>query len=124
MDVHPTALAVAGATPAKGAKLDGVNLLPYLSGERSGAPHEFLFWRYGAQSAARSGNWKLVKMGGQIPQLFDLAADIGEEKDLASQKPDMAKKLETSLQEWDSQLEKPRWGGEVVAEKKKRKKEK
>ena len=110
LDVHPTALALAGAKLPTNPKLDGVNLLPYLSGEKSGPPHEFLFWRYGGQSAVRNGNWKLVKMAGN-QELFDLASDIGEKKDLAAEKSEVAKKLQAALKEWDSQLMKPLWGG-------------
>src|SRR5262249_14129808 len=42
-------------------KLDGVNLLPYLRGEKKEAPHEALYWRFGGQMAIRKGDWKLVK---------------------------------------------------------------
>src|SRR5207244_3431206 len=111
LDIHPTALAAADAKAPKEAQFDGVNLLPYLSGEKSGAPHEFLFWRFGAQSAVRNGNWKLVKMNSQPAQLFDLAVDIGEKTDLAAQKPEVEKKLAQAWREWDSQLAKPLWGG-------------
>ncbi|MCX5758725.1 MAG: sulfatase-like hydrolase/transferase, partial [Candidatus Hydrogenedentes bacterium] len=45
IDVHPTALAVAGVIPPADAKLEGVNLLPYLTGQESAAPHDALFWR-------------------------------------------------------------------------------
>ena len=41
-------------------KLDGVNLLPYLSGENSGRPHETLYWRIDGMWAIRHGDWKLV----------------------------------------------------------------
>ncbi|MGB9620624.1 MAG: sulfatase-like hydrolase/transferase, partial [Armatimonadota bacterium] len=77
LDIHPTCLAAAGVgAPRSGAKaLDGVDLLPYLEGRKSDAPHEWLFWRYGPQSAVRRGRWKLVRMEGKT-QLFDLEADI------------------------------------------------
>ena len=42
-------------------KLDGVNLLPYLDGKNTGAPHETLYWRFGEQMAIRQGDWKLVR---------------------------------------------------------------
>ena len=45
LDIAPTALAAAGVTIGTEAKLDGVNLLPYLAGENKTAPHEALYWR-------------------------------------------------------------------------------
>ena len=39
--------------------MDGVNLLPYLTGEKTGAPHEALYWRFGAKHAIRKGDWKV-----------------------------------------------------------------
>ena len=41
-------------------KLDGVDLRPYLTGERSDRPHETLYWRFGDQWAVRHGDWKLL----------------------------------------------------------------
>ena len=61
LDLLPTALAAAGVTPPAGAKLDGINLLPFLTGKSSEPPHSTLFWRYGDQMAVRQGDWKLVR---------------------------------------------------------------
>jgi arylsulfatase A-like enzyme len=121
LDIHPTALAAGGIKPPVDAKLDGLDLMPYLAGNKTGAPHDALFWRFGAQSAVRKGNFKLVKLNQSAPQLFDLAADIGEKNDLASQKADVAKSLETTLKQWDSQLAKPLWSGGNAGKKKKKK---
>ena len=64
LDILPTALAAAGVAAKPEWKLDGVNLLPYLTGEAAGAPHEALYWRFGQQIAIRMGDWKLVKGAG------------------------------------------------------------
>ena len=61
LDILPTALAAAGVEIKPEWKLDGVNLLPYLNGQKSGVPHEALYWRFGQQMAIRMGDWKLVK---------------------------------------------------------------
>ena len=58
-------------------KLDGVNLLPYLEGKNTAAPHETLYWRFGEQMAIRQGDWKLVR--------YDPAAD-GEAKGKAERR--------------------------------------
>ena len=61
LDILPTALAAAGAEIQPEWKLDGANLLPFLSGANPGRPHEALYWRMGRQQAVRSGDWKLVR---------------------------------------------------------------
>ncbi len=61
LDIHPTALAAAGVGLPTEKKLDGVNLLPFLEGSSAALPHEFLFWRFGAQMAVRKGDWKITR---------------------------------------------------------------
>ncbi len=109
LDFHPTALAAAGVE-AKNANFDGVNLLPYLKGEAKSAPHESLFWRFGQQMAIRHGNYKLVKaVGNDKPELYDLAADIGESKDLSAAKPEVLKDLTARYDTWNKTLVEPKW---------------
>ena len=108
LDMHATALAAAGAKIP--GELDGVNLLPHLTGEKTSPPHEALYWRFGPQFAIRMGNYKLVKATGiDQPQLFDLAADIGETQDLSGAKPEVVKDLTARYEEWNKTLDKPRW---------------
>jgi arylsulfatase A-like enzyme len=110
LDFHPTALAAAGVE-AKDAKFDGVNLLPHLEGKVTTPPHDTLYWRFGDQMAIRHGNLKLVQgRGAASRMLFDLAADIGEQKDLAADKPEAVKELTAKYDAWTATLEQPRWG--------------
>lgn len=110
LDIQPTALAAAGVE-AKDAKFDGVNLLPHLEGKVSMPPHDALYWRFGDQMAIRQGNMKLVQgRGAEQRMLFDLASDIGEQKDLATEKPEVVKELTAKYDQWAATLEKPRWG--------------
>ncbi len=113
LDILPTAAAAAGARISGDRRLDGVNLLPYLAGEKKTPPHEILFWRTGANHAVRRGNWKLVTQGGETG-LFDLALDIGESRDLKAEKPKIAKELQEALEKWNSQLATPLWGGQAA----------
>ena len=62
--------------------IDGVNLMPFLTGESRSAPHSYLFWRWIAQSAVREGDWKYLR-GGSREYLFDLRNDK-EEKNTTS----------------------------------------
>jgi arylsulfatase A-like enzyme len=102
LDVFATALACAGMPMPTDRPYDGVNLIPYLSGENSGAPHEQLFWRLNErfQAAATDGRKKLVKDGAAPDQLFDLSADVGESKNLAASDPDATARLNKALDAW------------------------
>ncbi|HSW44216.1 MAG TPA: sulfatase [Phycisphaerae bacterium] len=110
LDIHPTCLAASGGKydiPVDKA-LDGVDLLPYLRGQKSEAPHNTLFWRYGIQTAIRKGNYKLVKTANE-EELFDLAADIGEERDLCDARPEIVKELRTIFAKWETGMVPPAW---------------
>ncbi len=109
LDVFPTAAALAGAKIPDDVKLDGVNILPFLNGEKKGAPHERLFWRTGggAAHAVRQGDWKLVKLQNQSAELYNLADDIGEARNLAAQQPEITAQLQQTVNAWDKELIKP-----------------
>lgn len=109
LDVVPTVVAATGGQLLDQADLDGVNLLPYLTGTKQERPHEALYWRFGPQSAVRQGDWKLVQERQGTSALYNLATDVGEKKDLTKEKPELAKQLQSTLKRWDSQLAKPRW---------------
>ncbi len=111
LDLFPTACAAAGVTPKPaGGQLDGVNLLPFLDGTRNGSPHERLFWRTGGGVlyAVREGNWKLVVREGKA-ELYDLAADVGEQHDVAATQPEVVARLDAARRAWDRELIAPRW---------------
>jgi arylsulfatase A-like enzyme len=109
LDVLPTALAAGGTPVESSANLDGVNLLPYLTGENKARPHETLYWRFGPQWAVRHGDFKLVvaKGGSGQPELYDLAADIGESKDLAKDQPEKVKELQSLYDAWNKEQAEP-----------------
>jgi uncharacterized sulfatase len=105
LDVAATALKVATVEVRSG-ELDGVNLLPHLTGETKDAPHEALYWRWMAQSAVREGNWKLLR-GGDREYLYDLSTDPGEKHNLAAVHPDITKRLREKLSAWCAELDPP-----------------
>ncbi len=104
LDVASTALAAAGL-PADN-RLDGVNLVPFLSGKQAGAPHEFLCWRWVAQSAIREGRWKLLR-GGDREYLYDLNADREEKHNALAANPEIAQRLRTKLRAWAAEMQPP-----------------
>ena len=84
MDISATAAALTGH-PAK--NLDGIDLMPLLTGQSRTAPDRPLYWRVGGSAALRQGDWKIVRMAGKGPkpawQLYHLTEDVAETHDLA-----------------------------------------
>lgn len=128
LDLHATALAAAGLPVKPAWQIEGVNLLPYLSGERTGPPHAALCWRFGEQMAIRAGDFKLVRydlnadtrtgaprQGVTAARLYNLRDDIGETKDLAAALPDKVKELQAQWDTWNTANVAPLWGGGRVA---------
>lgn len=104
LDVAATANALAGLPddPA----LDGVNLIPYLKGEKEGTPHERLYWRWSGQAAIRMGNWKYLTGGGR-QYLFDLGSDREEKNNLFEEHRDVARRLRREWDAWSRTLQPP-----------------
>ncbi len=118
LDIVPTAVMAAGGAIAESQPLDGVDLQPYLSGQKSGSPHENLYWRFGPQWAIRQGDWKLLKPPQGGVQLYDLAHDVGEEHDQAAQNPELVSQLQKTFDQWNTELKAPLWqGGQARAAK-------
>jgi len=101
MDIYATFCAAAKVPIPDGTRLDGVNLLPFLQGKTSGAPHETLFWLSNDQGAVRRGDWKLVISPWQPKlQLFNLAEDIGETQDQSADHPEIRDALLAAWSQW------------------------
>lgn len=124
LDILPTALAAAGVPVKAEWKLDGVNLLPFLTGASAARPHDVLYWRLGGTMAIRKGDWKLVKTReGPLPpdpsvlsdlsgaELYNLASDLGETRNLAAANPAKVRELTDAWQQWNRALAPPRWPG-------------
>ncbi len=111
MDILATMVSLNNIEIAPERPLDGVDLLPYLTGKKKGVPHDMLFWQmFDNQDAAiRSGSDKLVTMaedeGGD--QLYRISEDIGETKNLIETKKAKARKLQKALDAWSSQMIEP-----------------
>ncbi|MGH7944224.1 MAG: hypothetical protein ACREF9_04350 [Opitutaceae bacterium] len=109
LDVLSTIVGAAGGTIEPAAKLDGVDLVPYLTGKNSARPHQTLYWRRGPQWAVRHGDLKLVVSAGGSgePELYDLATDIGESKNLARAQPAKVKELQALWNKWSAEQAEP-----------------
>jgi arylsulfatase A-like enzyme len=122
VDLLPTLCAIGGVTIPAGVagKLDGEDLSAALTG---GSPvrRKPVFWEYGRNTnsfaypkdlrnrspniAVRDGAWKLLlNADGSGPELYDLAADPKEERNLAAGKPEIAKRLARQALDWRRSL--------------------
>jgi arylsulfatase A-like enzyme len=107
-DLAPTILGMAGVRPAPGQAIDGETLVPLLEG-RGKPRRDALFWHYPHYSnqggkpggAIRRGDLKLIEWyeDGRT-ELYDLGRDLGEQHDLASERPEEAARLRERLAEW------------------------
>jgi arylsulfatase A-like enzyme/predicted neuraminidase len=104
-DMLPTFAALAGIPP--GTPVDGINVGSALTGGTLESKRDHLYWDYGHcrgrqyAQAVRLGDWKgirAVKNGNQM-ELYDLANDIGETKDLARQNPQIVRRIATIMDE-------------------------
>ena len=109
LDLLPTMVTAAGGKVDPAWKLDGVDLLPYVTGANQSRPHETIYWRYGPQWAVRKADYKLVvsRGGGSEPELYNLADDVGEMKNLASSQPDKVKELQDLWNAWNAEQAPP-----------------
>ena len=111
LDVYATASTAAQAPVPGKRQLDGVDLIPFLLGEKTIRPHERLYWRLHQKAALRLGDWKLVRnrRGRAVApwELYDLSSDISETNNLASREPDRLEQLKDAWQELDDQMIEP-----------------
>lgn len=115
LDILPTACHLAGVPVP--ANADGVNLWPYLRGEKAGDPHEALYWRFGPQKAIRQGDWMLVDWRDFSTrtnsgwELYHLGRDPGQKQNLAAQEAERVRQMAQKWQEWDRHNIAPLWRG-------------
>lgn len=129
IDFFPTFLDAAGLDAPEGKTLDGVSLVPLLTGEGE-LPRRALYWHFPIYlqahvkkgpvetrdpkfrtrpgSAMRYGNWKLHEYfeDGAL-ELYNLKNDIGEKRNLAARRPDKTHQLHAMLKQWRKTLDAP-----------------
>lgn len=105
LDVAATAVSLAGQP--QDAKLDGVNLVPFLTGANKAAPHDALYWRWRSQAAVLEFPWKLIHLGTNETYLFNVTQPDGETKNLLKQTPAIAARLDAKLKAWAATLQPP-----------------
>ena len=109
LDLVPTFVAVGGGETKALDKVDGVNLMPHITGENADRPHQTLFWKKDARAAIRDGDWKLIRMPDRPAELYDLSKDTSEQVSLASENPEKVKELYKKIYNWEKTLAQPMW---------------
>lgn len=110
LDFFATAVEVSSSELPQDRIYDGINLIPYLTGNKTGAPHQALYWKSGYNEAIRKNQWKLIlNHRDQTVLLYDVVQDKIEQKNLANQYPQIVKELSHTLNAWKKDLASPLW---------------
>ncbi len=113
-DLFATAAAAAGAPLPPDREIDGVDLLPFITGDADGVPHDALFWRSGASQTALVDGWKLnvsdpAETEHDRTWLFHVEQDPYEQRDLAAERPDKLAELQAALAAHNAAQAEPAW---------------
>ena len=108
VDFLPTICHAAGVAPPADRPIDGRSLMPLWRG-RATLERDAIFWHFPhyrgkdvvPYSIIRAGDWKLIRRyEGNVYELFNLRADIGEMNDLSASMPEKVRDLNEKLDEW------------------------
>ena len=113
LDIFATISALSKSPVKKDKPLDGVNMIPFITGKNKSLPHETIYLRMFDKKgySVRCKDLKLVLKNDGIPQLYNLKEDIGEQNDIAKLYPKEVNKLDDIRKKWDSQLIDPIFEG-------------
>ncbi len=102
-DIMPTLAELTGSTAEVPKDIDGISILPTLESQpEKQKQHDYLYWAFyegnRAGQAVRMGNYKAIQqpLSSQV-RLYDLSRDLGEEKDLAAEMPDLVTKAKEAM---------------------------
>jgi uncharacterized sulfatase len=110
VDIMATAVAAAGGGNWTENKVDGVDLVPFITGQVQGSPHQAVFWRQGYYQSVLSGGWKLQVSSRPAKRwLYNMADDPTEQKNLAGAHPEKVAELEGLLARHDAEQAQPLW---------------
>ena len=115
MDLYSTVLDIADVTlePGYATQVDGLSLVPILRDPSAKLGREALYWHYphyhslggNPYSAIREGDWRLVELyQEQRVELYNLAEDVSEERDLAAAMPEKVEDLRAKLHAWRKKM--------------------
>jgi arylsulfatase A-like enzyme len=103
LEIFPTLVAAADAQPPENVTLDGFDMTAVLRGEKH-SPRDEMFWERRLDQAARVGNYKWVAAG-PAGGLFDLSSDLGEERDLSAEQPELLAQIKARFAAWKKEMD-------------------
>ncbi|CAA6696519.1 MULTISPECIES: sulfatase [unclassified Lentimonas] len=113
-DLFPTLVEIAGGDPSQYENLDGVTLLPTIRNNSILDRGEPLFGYRAYEdlyASVREGDWKLLAYRSGTLKLYNIANDIGEQKDLAATHPEKVDQLVKKLKAWEKEMEVDQYSG-------------
>ena len=110
-DIFSTILGAANIEHPKEITIDGVNLIPFLTNEKRGEPHETLYWKNVTYQAIIHDNWKLMrsKYPKEKEYLYNLGKDPYEQSNLAMSEPEIKSLLHEKLNTHIESMPEPSW---------------
>lgn len=109
-DYLPTFANLAGVDVPEDAALDGVDILPYVSGKRGDErPHQTLYWKCENRGTVRDGDYKFMRFPDRPAELYDISKDETEKNNIAAEHPELIEKYYKMLFNWEMTLERPKW---------------
>ena len=114
VDIFPTLVDLLKLKVEPSVPLDGVSLLPLIDGEMKQRPHPMGFWQFAGDvkkltsnsgpSAWNDNQYKLVKSKPGVWELYDIAAERTETKNLAAEHPEVVERMKTALEQWQQSV--------------------
>jgi len=109
LDILATFADISKAPIAKERPLDGVNLMPFITGKNKANPHDVLFWRAFDQGtlATRRGDSKAINSETDGGHLYNLADDLSEQNNLLKANPKQYQQQLVEMKAWEKGLIEP-----------------
>jgi arylsulfatase A-like enzyme len=110
MDIFATSASIAQTPLPQDRIYDGVNLIPFLTGERDTLPHDAFYWKADHIQAMRKGDWKfLLSTRDKWMELYNISSDQYEHYDLQEVHPDTLQSLRLEFDSWQKDMKAPLW---------------
>jgi arylsulfatase A-like enzyme len=110
MDIFQTITELVGVQLPNDRLYDGISLIPFISGEKTANPHEYLYWQRGFSKAIRNDEWKLcLNEEAQDTVLFHIRSDPYETLDVFENNTSVARQLAHIHRTWSLHHPAPLW---------------
>ena len=105
LDIFATVASAAKAEKYIKNKIDGVNLLPYLNGDKNESPHEYLYWKNPDKDidVVRDERYKYLRIKNE-EYVFDLKNDMSEESNIIDTSKPIYNRLKSKFKEWEKDM--------------------